>query len=202
MGGHGKGPIGRLADAVESRTGLGATVSASVDYEIPGGSRWVYVFGTALLATLLLQTVSGILLGFYYVPSVDHAHTTVAYIQKEVALGWLVRGVHNYGASAVILLLMAHLSRTVLWGAYRERRAALWLSGIVLLVLVLGFGFTGYLLPWVQKAYFGTTFAGSTPLATSWDNAATVMDSASTMKWRRSADRVSDMPQPSVPSEV
>jgi ubiquinol-cytochrome c reductase cytochrome b subunit len=161
VGGHGKGPIGRLADAVESRTGLGATVSASVDYEIPGGSRWVYVFGTALLATLLLQTVSGILLGFYYVPSVDHAHTTVAYIQKEVALGWLVRGVHNYGASAVILLLMAHLSRTVLWGAYRERREALWLSGIVLLVLVMGFGFTGYLLPWDQKAYFGTQVAGS-----------------------------------------
>lgn len=169
MAGEGSGPVARLAEAIESRTGLGASVRQSVDYVIPGGSRWVYVFGTALMAVLLMQTVSGILLGFYYVPSIDHAHTTVAYIQKEVALGWLVRGVHHYGASAVILLLMLHLSRTVLWGAYRERREALWLAGIVLLVLVMGFGFTGYLLPWDQKAYFGTQVAGgiaaSVPLA-------------------------------------
>lgn len=169
----GGGLVQRLRGAAEERTGLGSAVSGAVGHTIPGGSRWVYVFGSALLATLVLQTVSGILLGFYYVPSVEHAHTTVAYIQKEVALGWLVRGVHHYGASAVILLLMVHLARTVLWGAYRERREALWLAGIILLVLVMGFGFTGYLLPWDQKAYFGTQVAGgiaaSVPLAGDWN---------------------------------
>lgn len=169
MAGEDSGRVAKVAEAVEERTGIGAAVRHSVSHTIPGGSRWVYVFGTALMATLVLQAVSGILLGFYYVPSVDHAHTTVAYIQKEVALGWLVRGVHHYGASAVILILMLHLSRTVLWGAYRERREALWIAGIVLLVLVMGFGFTGYLLPWDQKAYFGTQVAGgiaaSVPMA-------------------------------------
>jgi len=160
VAGAGSGRIARIAEAAEERTGIAAALRHSVSHTIPGGSRWVYVFGSALAATLLLQTVSGILLGFYYVPSVDHAHTTVAYIQKEVALGWLVRGVHHYGASAVIVILLLHLARTVLWGAYRERREALWLAGITLLVLVMGFGFTGYLLPWDQKAYFGTQVAG------------------------------------------
>jgi ubiquinol-cytochrome c reductase cytochrome b subunit len=153
-------PPQRLLAWLDDRTGYRALMSSALDEPIPGGSRWVYVFGSALLTTLVLQFVTGMLLTFYYVPSIDHAHTTVAYIQKEVPLGWLVRGVHYYGASAVIVILLLHLAQVFVWGAYKERREALWLAGVILLNLVLGFGFTGYLLPWDQKAYFGTQVAG------------------------------------------
>lgn len=152
--------LSRLGDWIDERTGMRALVSAALDEPIPGGPRWAYVFGSALLTTLLLQAVTGVLLTFYYVPSVDHAHTTVAYVQKVVPLGWLVRGVHYYGASAVIIVMLLHLTQVFAWGAYKQRREALWLVGVILLQLLLGFGFTGYLLPWDQKAYFGTQVAG------------------------------------------
>jgi ubiquinol-cytochrome c reductase cytochrome b subunit len=151
---------GRALAWLDERTGYRALVSAGLDEPIPGGARWVYIFGSALLTTLILQAVTGTLLTLYYVPSIDHAHTTVAYVQKEVPLGWLVRGVHYYGASAVIVIMLLHLAQVFVWGAYKQRREALWLVGVVLLNLLLGFGFTGYLLPWDQKAYFGTQVAG------------------------------------------
>jgi ubiquinol-cytochrome c reductase cytochrome b subunit len=150
----------RSLDWLDERTGYRSLLATALDEPIPGGSRWAYVFGSALLVTLVLQAVTGTLLTFYYVPSIDHAHTTVAYVQKEVPLGWLVRGVHYYGASAVIVIMLLHLAQVFVWGAYKERREALWLAGVILLQLVLGFGFTGYLLPWDQKAYFGTQVAG------------------------------------------
>jgi ubiquinol-cytochrome c reductase cytochrome b subunit len=155
-------------DWIDSRTGIRSILSNLLDEPIPGGSRWAYVFGSALLATLLNQFVTGVLLSVYYVPSVDHAHTTVAYIQKVVPLGWLVRGLHYYGASAVIVILLLHLAQVFIWGAYKQRREAVWLVGVILLNILLGFGFTGYLLPWDQKAYYGTQvaagIAGSIPL--------------------------------------
>lgn len=149
-----------LGDWLDRRTGYRALLSSALDEPIPGGARWAYVFGSALLVTIVLQAVTGVLLTVYYAPTIDHAHTTVAYVQKEAPLGWLVRGVHYYGASAVIVILLLHLAQVFVWGAYKERREALWLAGVVLLQLVLGFGFTGYLLPWDQKAYFGTGVAG------------------------------------------
>jgi ubiquinol-cytochrome c reductase cytochrome b subunit len=155
-------------DWIDSRTGIRSILSTLLDEPIPGGSRWAYVFGSALLITLLNQFVTGVLLSVYYVPSVDHAHTTVAYIQKVVPLGWLVRGLHYYGASAVIIVLLLHLGQVFIWGAYKQRREAVWLAGVILLNILLGFGFTGYLLPWDQKAYYGTQvaagIAGSIPL--------------------------------------
>jgi ubiquinol-cytochrome c reductase cytochrome b subunit len=152
--------LARLAAWFDERTGVNAMMRHALDEPIPGGARWVYVFGSALLTTLVLQLATGILLTFYYVPSIDHAHTTVAYIQKVVPLGWLVRGIHYYGSSAVILLMLLHVAQVFVYGAYKDRREALWLVGVILLQLLLGFGFTGYLLPWDQKAYFGTGVAG------------------------------------------
>jgi ubiquinol-cytochrome c reductase cytochrome b subunit len=160
--------VSSALDWIDDRTGYRSVLSNLLDEPIPGGSRWAYVFGSALLATLLNQFVTGILLSIYYVPSVDHAHTTVAYIQKLVPLGWLVRGLHFYGASAVIIILLLHLGQVFIWGAYKQRREAVWLAGVILLNILLGFGFTGYLLPWDQKAYYGTQvaagIAGSIPL--------------------------------------
>jgi ubiquinol-cytochrome c reductase cytochrome b subunit len=114
------------------------------------------VFGSALVFLFALQALTGMFLAMYYVPSSDHAHASVAYIQKAVPGGALLRGFHYYGASAMVILVVGHIAQTFLFAAYKGKRELLWIVGGILLLLVLGFAFTGYLLPWDQEAYFGT----------------------------------------------
>jgi ubiquinol-cytochrome c reductase cytochrome b subunit len=141
---------------LDERLGLDDLLHILLDEPIPGGARYSYVFGSALLTVFLLQIVSGIALLFYYTPAVDHAHTSVAYIMKVVTGGSFIRGLHVYGASAMVILLSIHVIQTFFYGAYKGRRELQWLSGVILFFLILGMGFTGYLLPWDQKAYFAT----------------------------------------------
>lgn len=96
-------------------------------------------------------------LALYYVPSADHAHTTIAYITKEVTAGSFIRSIHAYGSSAIVIVLLLHITQTFLYGSYKGKRELLWLAGCVLFALMLGMSFTGYLLPWDQKAFFATT---------------------------------------------
>jgi ubiquinol-cytochrome c reductase cytochrome b subunit len=138
------------------RTGLDALLRTALYEPIPGGARLAYVFGSALLFIFISQVITGVFLALYYVPSADHAHTTVAYITKTVTAGSFLRSLHAYGASAMIVVLLLHLSQTYIYGAYKGRRELLWLSGCVLFALILGMAFTGYLLPWDQRAYFAT----------------------------------------------
>ncbi|HET9100373.1 MAG TPA: cytochrome b N-terminal domain-containing protein, partial [Acidobacteriaceae bacterium] len=153
---------------LDRRTGIRSLLHEALDEPIPGGARWAYIFGSGLLYLFLSQIVTGIFLTLYYVPSSDHAHTTVAYISKVVSSGLFIRSVHAYGASAIIILLIFHISQTLLYGSYKGRRDLLWLSGCVLLALMLGMAFTGYLLPWDEKSYFasaiGTNLIGEVPL--------------------------------------
>ena len=142
---------------LDRRTGLDSLLHQALDEPIPGGARIAYVFGSALLFLFLSQMVTGIFLAMYYVPSADHAHTTVAYITKEVTGGSFLRSIHAYGSSAMIIVLLLHLIQTFIYGSYKGRRELVWLAGCVLLGLMLGMAFTGYLLPWDQKAYFATT---------------------------------------------
>lgn len=147
---------GSLARWIESRTGMRSLVHASLDEPIPGGARWAYIFGSGLLCLFVSQVITGVFLALYYVPSADHAHTVVSYIVKEVTSGSFIRSIHAYGSSGIIIFLALHIGQTVLYGSYKGRRELLWLSGCVLLALMLGMAFTGYLLPWDQKAYFAT----------------------------------------------
>ncbi len=149
-------PLSGFRGWLNRRTGLDALLSSALDEPIPGGARLAYIFGSGLLFIFLSQIITGIFLALYYVPSADHAHTTVAYITKSVTAGSFLRGLHAYGASAMIVVLLLHLSQTYIYGAYKGRREILWFSGCLLFVLVLGMAFTGYLLPWDQKAYFAT----------------------------------------------
>lgn len=142
---------------VDRRIGLDALMHEALDEPIPGGARWAYVFGSVLLFLFISQTVTGVFLSLYYVPAADHAHTTVAYIVKEVTGGSFLRSLHAYGSSAVVIVLLLHLTQTFLYGAYKGRREVLWISGCALFGLMLAMAFTGYLLPWDQKAYFATT---------------------------------------------
>src|SRR6266566_2540381 len=142
---------------LDRRTGLDSLLDHALDEPIPGGAKIAYVFGSGLLFLFLSQIVTGVFLAMYYVPSADHAHTTVAYITKEETGGSFLRSIHAYGSSAIIIVLLLHLTQTLLCGSYKGRRDLVWLAGCVLLTLMLGMAFTGYLLPWDQKAYFATT---------------------------------------------
>jgi quinol-cytochrome oxidoreductase complex cytochrome b subunit len=129
--------------------------------------NWLYTLGSATLFVAINQILSGILLTIYYVPTPDHAWDSVNYITTEVTAGWLIRGMHHYGASAMVVLVVLHMLRVIYHAAYKYPREITWLSGVVLLLVTLGFGFTGYLLPWDQKAYWATTvgtrIAGTAP---------------------------------------
>src|SRR6266849_8568156 len=149
--------ITRLIRWNEARTGLGSLLHHALDEPIPGGAKLAYVFGSALLFLFLSQIVTGVFLAMYYVPSADHAHTTVSYLAKEVSGGSFLRSIHSYGSSAIVIVLLMHLIQTFMYGSYKGRRELLWVVGCILLALMLGMVFTGYLLPWDQKAYFATT---------------------------------------------
>jgi ubiquinol-cytochrome c reductase cytochrome b subunit len=130
--------------------------------------NWLYTLGSASLFVAVNQIVTGILLTIYYVPTPDHAYDSVQYISTQIPMGWLIRGLHHWGASAMVVLVVLHMLRVIFYGAYKFPREVTWFSGVFLLLVVIGFGFTGYLLPWDQKAYWATTvgtrIAGTPPL--------------------------------------
>ena len=123
---------------------------------LPGGSRWNAAFGSLLLFSFVLQVVTGVLLSMNYAPSVETAWPSVNYIQEEVSLGAFIRALHHWGSSAMIILLLLHLIQVFVWGAYKKPRELTWMVGVLLLFCTLGLSFTGYLLPWDQKAYWAT----------------------------------------------
>jgi ubiquinol-cytochrome c reductase cytochrome b subunit len=145
-----------LVKWLDQRTGIDSLLHEALDEPIPGGASWAYVFGSGLLFLFVSQIITGIFLALYYVPSADHAHTTVAYIVKVVSAGSFIRSIHAYGSSGIIILLLLHIGQTILYGSYKGRRELLWLSGCILLSLMLGMAFTGYLLPWDEKSYFAS----------------------------------------------
>ncbi len=130
--------------------------------------NWLYTLGSASLFLAVNQIVTGILLTVYYVPTPDHAYDSVQFITTQVPAGWLIRGLHHWGASALVVLTVLHMLRIIFHGAYKYPREVTWFTGVGLLLIVIGFGFTGYLLPWDQKAFWATTvgtrIAGVAPL--------------------------------------
>lgn len=157
-----------IIDWIDLRTGIRSAMREALDEPIRGGARWAYVFGSGLVFLILLQAITGIALTLYYVPSSEHAHASIEYIQKAVPGGALIRGLHHHAASAMIVLIVAHLSQVVIFGAYKNRREFVWASGLLMFIVTLAFAFTGYLLPWDQAAWFGTkvgtSVAGEIPL--------------------------------------
>jgi len=158
----------KLDNWLDQRTGIDSILHETLDEPIPGGARWAYIFGSGLLFLFVSQVITGVFLSLYYVPSSDHAHTVVSYIVKVVTSGSFIRSIHAYGSSGIIILLLLHIGQTILYGSYKGRRELLWLSGCILLALMLGMAFTGYLLPWDEKAYFatavGTNLVAEVPL--------------------------------------
>ena len=134
--------------------------------------NWFYTLGSATLFVAVMQGVTGILLTMYYVPDPTHAYDSVTYITTQLPMGWFIRGLHHWGASAMVVLVVAHMLRVFFYGAYKYPREMTWITGVLLFLVVIGFGFTGYLLPWDQKAYWATTvgtkIAGLAPGVGDW----------------------------------
>jgi ubiquinol-cytochrome c reductase cytochrome b subunit len=158
----------RLADFLDDRTGYRALVRHALDEPIQGGARWAYVLGSVLLAVFAVQAITGVALTTSYAPSDQSAWASVHYITFTQAGGWLVRGLHHYGAQAMVIVLGGHLLQVAVFGAYKKPREVNWWIGLLLLALTLGFALTGYLLPWDQKGYWATrvatNIAGTVPI--------------------------------------
>jgi quinol-cytochrome oxidoreductase complex cytochrome b subunit len=157
----------RIGNWLDERLGWRQVWAAIFLRKIPK-VNWLYTLGSATLFVAINQIVTGILLTIYYVPTPDHAYDSVQFITSQVTAGSFIRGMHHYGASAMVVLAVAHMIRVIYYGAYKFPREVTWFSGVFLLLITVGFGFTGYLLPWDQKAYWATTvgtkIAGTPPV--------------------------------------
>lgn len=123
----------------------------------PRHVSWLHTLGFSALLLLMLQIGTGILLLFYYKPGAATAYASVKFISEKVTFGWFFRQLHIWGANFIITILALHILRVFFYGAYKKPRELTWMVGAGLLVVTLGFAFTGYLLPWDQLAFWGTT---------------------------------------------
>ncbi len=157
----------RIYAWLDSRLKLKPVKETLLDEPIPGGASWIYVFGSATLFLFFLQAITGMFLTVYYAPTPDHAYDSIRYIETQVLFGAFVRGLHHWGASAMVVAIGLHMLQVFLYGAYKPPREAMWIVGVLLLLLTMGFAFTGYLLPWDQNAYWATqvgiNMVGSVP---------------------------------------
>jgi cytochrome b6 len=119
--------------------------------------RWYFCLGGITFSLFVIQGVTGILLSLYYKPTPQEAYDSILFIMNNVRFGWLIRSIHSWSASLMIAACVAHMLRVYITAAYKNPRELNWVAGVVLLLLTLGFGFTGYLLPWDQKALWGST---------------------------------------------
>ncbi len=141
---------------IDERTGLVSGVRHFLDEDIPASAGWHQVFGSVALFAFLLQVFTGILLAVNYAPTPGEAWDSLRYMVTQVAAGSIMRAIHHWGASLMIIVVAIHMAQTFLWGAYKKPREATWILGVVLLLLTLAFGLSGYLLPWDTRAYWGT----------------------------------------------
>lgn len=117
----------------------------------------VYYLGGLSALTFIFQVITGILLMLYYKPTADEAYASVNFIMTEVEFGWYVRSIHHWCANLFVILMLLHMIRVFFTGGYKNKRELHWVSGVFLLLMGMAFGFTGYLLPWDQIAYWATT---------------------------------------------
>ena len=147
-----------VAGWVDERTGAGPFMRGMLYRKVPP-SNWYYTLGSATLFAFLSQAITGVFLAMYYRPSATQAYESVQHITNDVFLGQLVRGMHKWGATVMVILIFMHMGRTFFFGAYKYPRELNWIIGVVLLVLTLAMGLTGYLLPFDQRSFWATVVA-------------------------------------------
>src|SRR6201996_4598647 len=154
-----KKTFAQIIENLDHRTGLHSGLRKFLYEEIPASSGWHQVFGSVALFLILIQFFTGAMLAFNYAPTPPDAYSSLRYIMTEVTAGRLMRGLHHWGASMIIVVVVLHMVQVFLWGAYKKPREGTWIVGVVLLLLTLAYGLTGYLLPWDNRAYWGTVVA-------------------------------------------
>jgi ubiquinol-cytochrome c reductase cytochrome b subunit len=131
--------------------------------ELPARTGWAATLGSLCALVFGVMSVTGIFLAMYYSPSPEKAYQSIDYIMKDVPMGSLLRGIHHWGAGAMVLLVFIHLLTNFFSGTFKAPREATWIVGVLLFLVTLGLGFTGYLLPWDMKAYWATTVSANIP---------------------------------------
>ena len=158
----------RVAGWVDERYKISEPLTKILKKPVPKYAlHWWYCLGGITAFLFVVQGITGILLAFYYKPTPEAAYSSIQYIETQVYLGSAIRAIHHWCANGMIVMCVAHMLRVFIMGAYKRPRELNWLSGVLLLILTLVFGFTGYLLPWDQRAFWATTvgseIAGAIP---------------------------------------
>jgi quinol-cytochrome oxidoreductase complex cytochrome b subunit len=153
----------RLYQGSRERIGWEDGIGPFLFKKLPSRTGWYATLGSLLVVLFLTMFVSGVFLAMHYNPSPDRAYQAIDYIMKEVPAGWLLRGIHHWGASAMVIVVFLHMLTSFFSGTYRKPREFTWVSGVLLLLVTLGLGFTGYLLPWDLKSYWATVVSTNIP---------------------------------------
>src|SRR3954451_5458999 len=143
-------------DWVEERSGLVSLNKYLLFRNVPSDISWLQTLGSCLITTFAIQAITGVILAMYYQPSPGNAYDSIRFITDDATLGWLVRGMHKWGSSVMVILLFLHMARTFFFGAYKYPREMTWITGAILFILVMAMSFTGYLLVFDQRAYWAT----------------------------------------------
>ncbi len=166
-GGNGSGANARVVEGakdapadligwLDERTAATGFLTGMLYRKVPKGTNWFYTLGSATLFAFVVQAVTGVFLAMYYTPSTVEAYDSITHLTNDVFLGEFVRGMHKWGASVMVILVFVHMGRTFFFGAYKYPRELNWIIGVVLLILTMTMGFTGYLLPFDQRSYWAT----------------------------------------------
>jgi len=153
---------------LDQRTGIVTQAKEFLTEDVPGGASYWYAFGSATVFAMILQIATGIFLTFYYAPSTATAWESTKFLIEKVPAGGFVLSLHYWGASAMIAFMVLHLLQVLLWGAYKKPREIQWIVGVILFILTLVLGLTGYLLPWDLNALLASrvaiNIAGNAPI--------------------------------------
>jgi quinol-cytochrome oxidoreductase complex cytochrome b subunit len=159
----------KIIDWLEHRTGLESAIKNFLYEDIPASAGWHQIIGSMAVFFFVIQVFTGALLAFNYAPTPGEAYNSVKYIMTELTGGPLIRGLHHWGASMMLIIVVLHMIQVFIYGAYKKPREATWMVGVTLLLITLAFGLTGYLLPWDNRAYWGTVvttqIASQAPIA-------------------------------------
>ena len=167
-----RAPRRGLAGWIDVRLGGVGLFGGFLNRSVPDETGLPHTLGSATLFLLVVQVVTGLILAMNYSPAPEHAFDSITFIMSQVVFGPVLRGLHHWGSSALVILAGLHMLRTFVWGSYKAPRELTWMAGVGLLLIVMGFAFTGYLLPWTQRSYWatvvGTKIVGTVPVIGGW----------------------------------
>ncbi len=159
----------KLLDYLNNQLGFSGRHRRVLDRPVPQGISYLNCFGGITFTLFIILALTGFLLAAHYTPSEAEAYQSIQRLHRDVPLGAMLRSVHHWAGNLMVVMILLHMLRVFVTGSYKHPRELHWVAGSFLFLLTLGFGFTGYLLPWDQKAYWatvvGANMLASVPIA-------------------------------------